>query len=437
MTGTGGDGGGMKPPLLIAESANPEWSSVPLEGWSHSRAIQRLVGGHIVTQVRNKGAFERAGATADEFTAIDSEKVAAGVHRVAGKVSGGKGKGWTTRMAMAAPSYYYFERLVWQQFGDRLRAGEFSLVHRLTPLSPTIPSLIASKLKRIGVPFVWGPINGGVPWPAAFDRERRREREWLSYVRGAYRLLPGYGATRRCAAALVCGSRHTAGEIARPHQPRVVYIPENAIDPARFVERRTRRAEVPLRCVFLGRLVPYKGGDMLLEAAADLIKAGKLTIDFVGDGPERGRLESLSRELGLESAVTFLGLVPHTEVQTHLANADLMTFPSIREFGGAVILEAMAVGVVPMAVAYGGPAELMTEATAYPVEIGSRDEVIARFRAQLEAAVADPAGIDARSAAAMERARRLYTWDAKASQTREVYRWVLGERADKPSFDFS
>jgi glycosyltransferase involved in cell wall biosynthesis len=130
-------------------------------------------------------------------------------------------------------------------------------------------------------------------------------------------------------------------------------------------------------------------------------------------------------------------LVPHTEVQRHLAGADLMTFPSIREFGGAVILEAMAVGVVPMAVAYGGPGELMTEATAYPVEIGNRAEVIGRFRSALEAAVGDPAGIDRRSAAAMERAHRLYTWDAKAGQTREVYRWVLGERADRPEFDFS
>ncbi len=432
MTG----GAGMKPPLLIAEAANPEWASVPLVGWSHARAIQRLAGGHIVTQVRNRAAFERAGLTEAEFTAIDSEKVAAGVHRVSRRVSGGKGKGWTTRMAMAAPSYYYFEHLLWKQFGDRLRAGEFSLVHRLTPLSPTVPSLIASKLERIGVPFVWGPINGGVPWPAAFDRERRREREWLSYVRGAYRLLPGYRATRRCASALICGSRHTASEFAARHQSKVVYVPENAVDPERFVERRTRRAAVPLRCVFLGRLVPYKGCDMLLASAADLVRAGKVTIDVVGDGPERARLESMARGLGLGDGVRFLGLVPHTEVQRHLANADLMTFPSIREFGGGVILEAMAVGVVPMAVAYGGPGELMTDATAYPVALGTRDEVVARFRSALESAVADPAGIDARSAAALERAHRLFTWDAKARQTLEVYRWVLGERADRPEFDF-
>ncbi|MEL6795951.1 MAG: glycosyltransferase family 4 protein [Planctomycetota bacterium] len=426
----------MKPPLLIAEAANPEWSSVPLVGWSHARAVQRLVGGHIVTQVRNYAAFERAGATADEFTAIDSERVAAGVDKLARRIGGGNGKGWTTRMAMSVPSYYYFERLLWKQFGERLRAGEFSLVHRVTPLSPTIPSLLALKLRRIGVPFVWGPINGGVPWPAAFDRERRREREWLSYVRGAHRLLPGYRSTRRCAAALICGSRFTASEIPTRDQPRVIYVPENAVDPERFVERRTRRASLPLRCVFLGRLVPYKGGDMLLEAAAPLVRAGKVLIDFVGDGPERGRLESMASDLGLDDSVRFLGLVPHTEVQRHLADADLLTFPSIREFGGGVILEAMAVGVVPMAVAYGGPGELMTEASAYPVEIGSRGDVIVRFRAALQRAVGDPNGIDTRSGVAFERAHRLFTWDAKAAQTREVYRWVLGERADRPEFDF-
>ena len=43
--------------LLIAEAANPEWVSIPLEGWSHSRAIARLCDAHLVTQVRNRDAI--------------------------------------------------------------------------------------------------------------------------------------------------------------------------------------------------------------------------------------------------------------------------------------------------------------------------------------------------------------------------------------------
>jgi glycosyltransferase involved in cell wall biosynthesis len=425
----------VKPPLLIAESANPEWFSVPLVGWSHARALQRAVGGHLVTQIRNASAFERAGVDPADYTAIDSEKVARRVHALGAAFGRASGKGWTARMALSAVSYEYFERLVWKAFGPRIRAGEFSVVHRVTPLSPTLPSPIAVRCAQAGVPFVWGPINGGVPWPRDFDRERRREGEWLSYIRGAYRFLPGYLSTRRCASAIICGSRHTAQEVPPRYADRVVYVPENAVDPERFTLQRTRKATVPLRCMFLGRLVPYKGCDMLLQAAAALVRAGKLSIEVVGDGPERARLERMARELDIVPGVRFAGKVPHTEVQRHLAESDLLTFPSIREFGGGVILEAMAVGVPPMAVAYGGPGELMTDATSYPIPIGSRPEVVSRLRSALEKVVADPSGIDVRGEAAKERVRRLFTWEAKARQTIQVYRWVLGER-DKPAFDF-
>jgi glycosyltransferase involved in cell wall biosynthesis len=287
-----------KPPLLIAEAANPEWSSVPLVGWSHSRAIQRATGAHIVTQVRNRDAFERAGMSTDQYTAIDSEKVARLFSQAAHILRGGSGKGWTTAMALSAPRYYYFEHLFWQQFGPRIEAGEFSLVHRLTPLSPTTPSIIAPRCRRAGVPFLLGPLNGGVPWPRAFDKERREEKEWLSYVRGAYRLLPGYRSTRADAAAIICGSRHTESEVPAKYREKVVYIPENAIEPERFQARRTRDATVPIRCIYLGRLVPYKGADIALQAAVPMLREGLLTFTFVGDGPLRPKLTGGAGFLG-------------------------------------------------------------------------------------------------------------------------------------------
>src|SRR3990172_6147813 len=108
--------------LLIAEAANPEWTSVPLEGWSHAMALRQLVDGHIVTQVRNRNAFLRAGlGEGTDFTSIDSEAVARPMWKLASFLRLGEGKGWTTLQAFAPASYYYFEHLVWRCFADKIR----------------------------------------------------------------------------------------------------------------------------------------------------------------------------------------------------------------------------------------------------------------------------------------------------------------------------
>jgi len=422
--------------LLIAEAANPEWVSVPLVGWSHARALAGVTDAHLVTQVRNRAAILRAGLVEGrDFTAIDSEAIARKTQKLGQMLRGGKGKGWTVVTALKSLEFPYFERLVWRTFGPRLRAGEFDLVHHLTPLSPTTPSRLAGKCRKLGIPFLWGPLNGGVSWPKGFDKARREEREWLSYVRNAYKLLPGFRATRRNASAIIIGSRATWEQMPAKHHEKCFYIVENAIDPARFQRRRTRTATRPIRAIFIGRLVPYKGADMLLEAASDLIKTGAMTIDIVGDGPQLPQLRERVKALQLpENGVTFSGWVEHGKIQDRLVDADLLTFPSIREFGGGVALEAMAVGVVPVVTDYGGLGELVTDQTGFLIPIGTRDEIIGRLRETLTRLADDPAAIDAKSDAAWRRAHEQFTWDAKAQQVLQIYEYLLDKGLPRPQF---
>jgi len=421
--------------LLIAEAANPQWVSVPLEGWSHSQAIRRIADAHVVTQVRNRAAFLEAGMVEGrDFTSIDSERVAAPLHWLATKIRGGAGRGWTTVTALESLSYYYFEWLVWRRFGEAIRRREYDIVHRLTPLSPTAASLLAKRCAKAGVPFVLGPINGGLPWPKEFQSARRREFEWLANLRGMHRLLPGYRATRKHAAAIIAGSLTTLEQVPARYRGKCVYIPENAIDPARFPDVQRGQPRRPLRVAFVGRLVPYKNPDVVIEALAPLAARGDVHVDIIGDGPMRPDLQRLIDGHRLASSVHLAGWVDHQQVQARLAQADVFAFPSIREFGGAAVLEAMAMGAVPVVVNYGGPGELVSPASGYRIELGNRQHLIDQLRRVVRELVNAPDALVPMRDAAMSRARGQYTWDAKASQVMQVYEWVLRQRDVKPDF---
>src|SRR5690606_26594052 len=114
----------------------------------------------------------------------------------------------------------------------------------------------------------------------------------------------------------------------------------------------------------------------------------------------------------------------HEQVQGVASQAQLLVFPSVREFGGGVVLEAMALGVVPVVADYAGPGELVDQATGFRIPMGSRAELVAGLRARLEAIAADPAVLPGMAAAAQARVMRDFTWSAKAAQVERIWRAV-------------
>lgn len=110
--------------------------------------------------------------------------------------------------------------------------------------------------------------------------------------------------------------------------------------------------------VFIGNLIPRKGVDLLLAAAAQLDAACEPWRLIVGgQGPERERLEAEAERLGLHGRVQFIGAVPHDEVYHWYTAADVCVVPSRREPFGIVPLEAMSCGTAVVAADTGGLAE--------------------------------------------------------------------------------
>lgn len=423
-------------PLLIVEAANPSLTSAALVGWSCATAIARETDAHLVTHWRNRDDFLKAGLVEGrDFTAIDTRRVQHLAWSAAKALSPRGTFSWSLYAAFSNLVYPAFEKALWKQFEPRLQAGEFDLVHRILPLSPTTPSPLARRLKKIGVPFVLGPLNGGVPWPAGFAHLQREERDRGGMLRPLYRMLPGIHATRRDATAILTGARSTAVEIPEAMRDKCFPLPENAIDPARFaIEPHPARAGGPLRAAFVGRLIALKGVDMLIEAALPFVKDGTLELDIIGDGPARGSLEERIRTAGIDPATMLPGWVEHQALSERLRKADLFVFPSVREFGGGAVLEAMALGIPPVVLNHGGPPELVPPGTGIILPMEDRADIVRRLGDLFRTYVADPTPLAAMGRAAQDHIRTHLTWPAKARQIVQVYRWVLDPASPRPDW---
>ena len=115
---------------------------------------------------------------------------------------------------MTAASYFFalaFEWHVWRLMKSRILSGEFDVVLRLMPITYVLPSAFAFFLRNGPVPFVVGPVNGGLPYPVGFT-QAKKQREWISRFRDLYRFLPFARSTYRNAGAIIAASSQMCAE---------------------------------------------------------------------------------------------------------------------------------------------------------------------------------------------------------------------------------
>lgn len=100
--------------------------------------------------------------------------------------------------------------------------------------------------------------------------------------------------------------------------------------------------EMPFRFLFVGSLIPRKRLDLLLQVLGDFTTYN-FEVEIVGDGPMRAQLEAQAQRI-LPGRTTFKGVLPISEIPSHMAQTDCLVLPSIHDGWGAVVSEAMMAG---------------------------------------------------------------------------------------------
>jgi len=235
--------------------------------------------------------------------------------------------------------------------------------------------MVARTLGRPYVVQVWGT-----------DLELARRLPWL------------FHPVLRNARAVVAASTWLADEAHALGAEAVEVIPSGVDLPA----EPGREAEPP-HVLYAGRLSPEKGVMELVEAAHGL------NLVVAGDGPLRDRVPGA------------LGFVPHQELERLYGQAAVVVCPSHREGFGVVCMEAMAHGRPVVASAVGGLLDLVADGeTGLLVRPGD----VGALRAALERLLGDAELRRRQGAAARERIRERFTWEAVTGSTIELYERV-------------
>ena len=415
--------------LLLAPGCNPEEVSMPYVTYSHAAALAQL---HDVTLVLGSPTEEAVRRAKAPFHSIEVVRMPS-TERIYAWSFRRIFKGNYDSQAVTAFGYPFslaFEWHAWQQLRRRIFAGEFDVVLRIMPMTPVLPSPFAFFLRKGPIPFVIGPLNGGLPWPAGF-RQLENQKEWVSNIRSLYRYLPFARSTYRHASAIIAASSQTYAEFAA-YNGKVFFVPEPGIARSLcYGDSRSPDPGAKLELLFVGGLVPRKACDLALRAAASLLRGGLARFTVVGDGPERNRLEQLTRSLGIEKAVLFCGWLSHADVLKHLRAADALVFPSLRDNGAGVVFEALATGAVPVVADFGGPGDIVHPKVGYKVPLTNESDIVAQMEKILTELAHNRDRLEQLRRQGMAYVQERLTWSAKAESVTSVLNWAVG-RGPKP-----
>ncbi len=169
-----------------------------------------------------------------------------------------------------------------------------------------------------------------------------------TYYRWLYLLLKPFirGIWRNASVLAACskGLRELAQET--DADVNIQLIPDG-LDLSRFSWVRRDACPDIVRVLTIGRLIPRKGFQFLIQAVPQILENTKhnFEIEIVGDGPYRAELVRLAEELGVVSHIRFTGTVPYSELPQKYRDAALFVLPSLAEGMPLVVLEAMGTGL--------------------------------------------------------------------------------------------
>lgn len=296
--------------------------------------------------------------------------------------------GWPLKQAIE-PEWERTYNLLWQVSAtkaalDLHRKVGFDVVHHLTWGGVRAPTFLGF----VGAPLVTGPLGGGETSPPSLRDAFHLKARITEAVRDlsnstiVFNPLLRHGLTS--AAVIFTKTPDTARILTPMMQEKSINFIELGFDESR--PPRPRRPPGPLRLLFAGRLLYWKGVHIAIKALAEVLnKVPDAQLTIVGKGTEEHRLRSAAVKHGVAGNIHFVPWMPQEKLFEQYQTHDIFVYPSLHDSSGNVVLEALSFGLPVMCLDLGGPPLIVTPDAGTIVSTSGRDtgQVTAAMAAEI------------------------------------------------------
>lgn len=409
--------------ILVADHASIDFGGEAALPCHYFRIFkQRGIDVHLVVHERSKSFLQKSFPNSgDLIHYVNDTKLHRAIHKFA-KYLPDRVSHLTLGFLLRFVTQVAQKKLIKNLINDELN----TVVHQVIPVSPKEPSIIAG----LGVPVVFGPLNGGMAYPKAFSNYEGRFSSCLNSIGKPFSELVHYFLPgKRKAQVILVANDRTKAALPKLVKGRVETLVENGVDLSIWKSSVNKNLPTVPTFVYVGRLVDWKAVDLLLEAVGRIPDhLGEIELHVIGDGNERMRLEKLANEVPANRCnITFHGWLQQEEINIFLRNAWSLVLPSLFECGGAVILEAMASGTTVIATEWGGPADYLDNETGVLVKPSSKNALVSGITEAMVHLIERPELVKIRGLNARKKVEHLYDWEKKADEVYKVYLSLIGK----------
>jgi glycosyltransferase involved in cell wall biosynthesis len=319
-----------------------------------------------------------------------------------------------------------------QRIARRLRNQfPFDYVHRITPSAIQEPTWAG----RLGKPLIIGPLIAADAPPLTFARLLNRPvsppkgPRWRpSRVAGRiYRTIVTRAEREQSylhhARRILVGTRTALRQVPEHLREKCRLVTYSGVEHEVFVPPPARPVTNTVRLLFVGRLIPYKGVELLLRAVEIAARRCSIKLDIVGgaDPVYKNFLLQLIQELRLESSVNFLSPVPRHQLPSLYQRADVFCFPTLCDTYGIALLEAMSCGCAVLVSDVAGAGEIVNGENGLKVRLDAPDEYIREYAEKIVALAQNHELRASLGERARKFIRREHDWDRIGDQILAVY----------------